>query len=100
MASTDPPEKPFINIFEAAKARQSADITVMWTAKDVQAIRPDWNPRECEEFLRRVVDQFAPGVLRVGITLLQALTIDPRFGGRIGERPKGSERLGENPPDS
>lgn len=99
MASTDPPEKPFINIFEAAKARQSADITVMWTPKDVQAIRPDWNPCECEEFLRRVADQFAPGVLRVGMTLLQALSIDPRFGGKIGQRPRAAGHEGEESPD-
>lgn len=96
MASTDPPSKPFINVFEAAKARQSSDVTVVWTAANVRTIRPDWTPRECEEFLRRVSDKFAAGLLRIGISLLQALSTDPDFGGK----PVQQDSPKKNPPDS
>ena len=100
MASTDPPSKPPINPFDAARARPSSDVTIVWTAADVQSIRPDWSPRECEDFLRLVADRFAPGLLRIGSSLLQALSIDPRFGGKIGHPPKVSEHQGEESADS
>lgn len=100
MVSNDPPSKPPINPFDAARARASSDVTVVWTAADVQSIRPDWSPRECEEFLRLVANRFAPGLLRIGLSLLQALSIDPRWGGKIGHRPEASEHQGEASPDS
>ena len=100
MVSNDPPSKPPINPFDAARARASSDVTVVWTAADVQSIRPDWSPRECEEFLRLVANRFAPGLLRIGVTLLQALSIDPRFGGKIGHRPEASDGQVDKAPDS
>jgi len=81
VASNKPESKPSLNVFEAAKARKSSDVTVVWTVKDIQNIRPDWDPRQCEEFLKGVSERFALGVLRLGLTLLQALSVDPRFGG-------------------
>jgi hypothetical protein len=68
-----------INPFEAAKARVSSDITVVWTAADVQALRPDWNPRECEEFLRGIAGRFGPAMVRMGLDVLKTLAHDPNL---------------------
>ncbi len=94
MASNDPAPKQGLNVFDSAKARKSSDVTVAWTAQDIQNIRPDWNPRQCEEFLQGVSERFAGGVLRLGLTLLESLSVDPRFGGvPIGQKdtPKNSK---------
>ncbi len=96
MGSSDLSPKSPIDPFEAAQARQSSDVTVVWTSADVQRIRPDWSSLECEEFLRKVRDRFASGLLQAGITLLQALSIDPRFGGK----PVQPIRRKQIPPES
>lgn len=96
MASSDPTAKPSLNVFEAAIARPSSDVTIGWTARDVQRLRPDWNPHECEEFLRGVASRFAHGMLRMGLSLLQELSVDPRFGGK----PLTHDSAPTNPPES
>ena len=95
MASDDPSPKPPVNPFDAARARPSSDVTVVWTVQDVQLLRPDWDPRKCEEFLNGIFVTFAAGMLRQGMTVLLALSVNPRFGGA----PKGPPKP-KNAPES
>jgi hypothetical protein len=91
----DSHEEQPVDPFAAARVRKPTEITVEWTVADIQSMRPDWTPRECEEFMQRIAARFAAGILALGLSLIRALATDPRFGA-IG-RAASSDTDGGNP---
>ena len=74
------PRRSPINPFEAARKRPSTpDIRVGWSTHDLQILRPDWTPRQCERFMLRHGQKFAAGMVRLGLSVLASMADDPRF---------------------
>ena len=74
MASHDKGGAAPIDPFAAARARPvSPDITVEWTLRDMQGLRPDWTAQQCEAFLRQHRETFAVAMLQTGLILLKSM---------------------------
>lgn len=97
VATNDQGGRSPIDPSAAARARKSTDITVVWTAADVRSVRPDWSPNQCHEFLSRIQGQFAVGVLRLGMSLIHTLSLDPNYGGGIGREFNGQNGESHRP---